>query len=278
MPNDHSMNNFEKLSVKHLPSALESMEEIRHCMKGKQTAVFLDYDGTLTPIVAHPEEAVLSEDMRSTILELADHCTVAVISGRGLGDVRQRVGIADILYAGSHGFEIAGPEGIHKEEEQARDFLPVLDDAQALLEEALDGIAGAQVERKKFTIAAHYRNVGDEDLGLVKDAVDQVLERYPELRKSYGKKVYELQPAIDWHKGRALLWLLDALDLDQPGALPFYIGDDTTDEDAFEVLKEHGIGIVVGAECRETAARYRLEDTDDVRNFLQELASVLNEV
>lgn len=278
MPNDHSMNNFEKLSVKEVPSALKSMEEIRHCMKAKQIAVFLDYDGTLTSIVAHPEEAVLSEDMRSTILELADHCTVAVISGRGLGDVRQRVGIEDIFYAGSHGFEIAGPEGIHKEEEQARDFLPVLDDAQEMLEEGLDGIAGAQVERKKFTIAVHYRNVGDEDLGLVKDAVDQVLERYPGLRKSYGKKVYELQPAIDWHKGRALLWLLDALDLDQPGVLPFYIGDDITDEDAFNALKERGIGIVVGAECRETAARYRLEDTDDVRNFLQELASVLNEV
>lgn len=115
----------------------------------------------------------------------------------------------------------AGQEGTYLEEEQARGFLHVLDDAREMLEDDLDGIAGAQVERKKFTITVHYRNVGDGDIGPVGEVVDQVLECYPGLRKSYGKMICELQPAIEWHRDRALLWLLDALDLDQPGVLPF---------------------------------------------------------
>jgi alpha,alpha-trehalase len=258
-----------------LPSALDRMGEILRRTEGRRVAVFLDYDGTLTPIVDRPDQALLSHGMRQTIKDLAQQCTVAVISGRDLRDVRGLVGIDTIYYAGSHGFEIAGPEGKHMEYQRGTDFLPVLDLAEGELRSRLDKIAGALVERKKFSIAAHYRNVEPEKVGAVERAVDRVLADFPKLRKSSGKKVYELQPKIDWHKGKALLWLLQAVRMDEHDVLPLYIGDDTTDEDAFEVLGDRGIGIVVAKGPRPTAARYSVEDPDAVQTFLEALTSAL---
>lgn len=258
-----------------LPSALDRMGEIMRRMEGRRVAVFLDYDGTLTPIVDRPDEALLSNDMRQTVRDLAEECTVAVISGRDLRDVQGLVGIDTIYYAGSHGFDIAGPKGKRMEYQRGTDFLPVLDLAEGELRGRLDEITGTLVERKKFSIAVHFRNVEPENVGAVEEAVDRVLADYPELRKSSGKKVYELQPKIDWHKGKALLWLLQALRMDEHDVLPLYIGDDTTDEDVFEVLGDRGIGIVVARGPRPTAARYFLEDPDAVQDFLKALASAL---
>ena len=102
-------------STSDLPSALEHVDEIT-ASGTRRLAVFLDYDGTLTPIVAHPEDAVLHDRMREIVERLARRCPVAVISGRDLADVRARVAIDDIVYAGSHGFDIAGPGGLRPRE------------------------------------------------------------------------------------------------------------------------------------------------------------------
>ncbi|HPQ60754.1 MAG TPA: trehalose-phosphatase, partial [Syntrophales bacterium] len=131
------------------------------------------------------------------------------------------------------------------------------------------------VERKKFSIAVHYRKVRQEEVPQVEDRVDRVLEQSSGLRKSFGKKVFELQPEIDWNKGKALFWVLDALDLDGPDVLPFYIGDDTTDEDAFRAIEDRGIGIVVMNRPRPTRARYALKDPDAVGRFLESLERVI---
>jgi trehalose 6-phosphate phosphatase len=258
-----------------LPSALDRMGEIIRHLGGKRVAVFLDYDGTLTPIVDRPDQALLSHDMRQTVRDLAEQCTVAVISGRDLGDVQGLVGIDTIYYAGSHGFDIAGPKGKRMEYQRGTDFLPVLDRAERELYGRLDKITGALVERKKFSIAVHYRNVEPKNFRAVEETVDKVLADFPKLRKSSGKKVYELQPRIDWHKGNALLWLLQTLRMDEPEVLPLYIGDDATDEDAFKVLGNRGIGIVVAKGPRPTAARYFLEDPNAVQRFLKVLTTAL---
>jgi alpha,alpha-trehalase len=258
-----------------LPSALAQLEEIQQRGQGKRMAVFLDYDGTLTPIVESPEEAVLSADMRSTIEELANHCTVAIVSGRDLKDVRDLVDIDSIYYAGSHGFDIAGPKGHKLESQQGTEFLPILDTSEQALRNRLADVPGSLVERKKFSIAIHYRKVPDDRVAEVETAVDEVLSTEPELRKSTGKKVFELQPKIDWHKGKALLWLLEKLELDGPDVLPLYIGDDTTDEDAFRTLKDRGLAIVVEEGSRSTEAHYRLANPAEVQVFLQKLTSML---
>jgi len=258
-----------------LPSALEHAEEIRQRMLGKRVAVFLDYDGTLTPIVDDPDRAILADEVRATIERLARCCAVAVVSGRDLEDVRGHVRIESIYYAGSHGFDIAGPGGWHTEYEQGAVFLPALDEAEADLQEQLSSVPGARVERKRFAIAVHYRKALEKDVPAIERVVDRVRADHPRLRKSMGKKVYELRPGINWHKGKAVLWLLEVLGLDQAGVLPFYIGDDVTDEDAFRALEGRGIGVVVRDGPRRTAARFALQDPAEVHRFLAMLVGEL---
>jgi trehalose-phosphatase len=258
-----------------LPSALQFVEKLLKRAHGRRLAVFLDYDGTLTPIVDDPHKALLSDSMRRTVTRLAERCTVGVISGRDLKDVREKIGIEGIVYAGSHGFDIAGPETGRMQLQQGTDFLPALDRAERLLKIALKKIAGAVVERKRFSVAVHYRNIKRGSFGAVKLLVDTVAHDVPELRKSKGKKIFELRPRMNWHKGKALLWILDALELGGSAALPIYIGDDVTDEDAFRALKDRGIAIVVAEAPRATAAAYGLGNPGEVEAFLGELASRL---
>ncbi len=258
-------------NLKNLPNGLIYFEEIRQQIKDKQAVVFLDYDGTLTPIVSRPEDAVLSDEMRKVLTALTEKCKVAIISGRGLGDARELVQVEDLYFAGSHGFEIEGPGGMHMEMQEAENMLPVLDSVEQTLQKGLQEIPGALVERKKFSIAVHYRNVDADQVDTLKKVVDRTLKEHPDLRKGLGKKVMELKPSIDWDKGKALNWILDKLDLDQYQVVPIYIGDDTTDEDAFKVLEQKGVSIVVGNESRITSAKYRLESVDEVENFLHML-------
>lgn len=252
-----------------LPSALSDFASIAEQLKGKHLAIFLDYDGTLTPIVERPEMAILSDSMRATVRRLSELCTVAIISGRDLQDVQKLVGVKELFYAGSHGFDIAGPAGKRIENQQDLDFLPVLDAAEQTLRERLKPIEGSLVERKKFSIAVHYRRVADSHIADVEAIVDELVGAQPKIKKTYGKKVFDLQPNIDWHKGKAVHWLLKALELDRPDVVPMFIGDDVTDEDAFKALRDHGIGIVVMDSPRPSAAKYAINDPDEVGRFFE---------
>jgi trehalose-phosphatase len=266
-----------KRSSMQLPSALEHMKTIAGGRESQKVALFLDYDGTLSPIVERPEQADLAPGMRATLKSIAQRCTVAVVSGRGLEDVRARVGLENLFYAGSHGFEIDGPGQERIRNEKGADALPALDKAEKMLQDRLADIEGAQVERKKYSVAVHYRRVADRQAGAVEDVVNEVLKHLSGLRKGHGKKVFELQPDIDWDKGRAVSWLMERLGLDTGGVQPIYIGDDVTDEDAFRLLQGYGTGIIVhGRQARLTYADYGLTDTEDVQRFLQQLTEELD--
>jgi trehalose-phosphatase len=254
------------LMTSELPSALDKISEVLAGCRPR--VIFLDYDGTLTPIVGRPEAAVLNPATREIVRRLARQVTVAVISGRDLTDVRERVALEELIYAGSHGFDIAGPGGLRKEHEEARDCLPALDAVEKGLRENLASVPGALVERKKYSVAVHYRNVAEEREAEVLRVVERLAKDQPKLRRSGGKKVYELQPGVDWHKGRAVLWLLERLGLNGRDVAPVYVGDDLTDEDAFESLRGRGVGIVVRDEARSTAAAYALENPEEVGEFL----------
>jgi trehalose-phosphatase len=256
-----------------LPSALSLVDEIIAGASGKRPAVFLDYDGTLTPIVSHPEDAWLPESVRQTLRSLAARVPVAILSGRDLDDVRGRMLVDGIVYAGSHGFDIAGAGGLRRQLGAA--YLPVLDVAEAELREALDEIPGAQLERKHFSVAAHYRNVNANDASIVAQAVEAVAARHRELRRIDGKKVYEFLPRIEWDKGKAVMWLLKALGLERENVRPIFIGDDKTDEDAFRALKERGVGILVSDELQPTSATYSLKNPSEVERFLGALIAHL---
>ena len=258
-----------------LPWALENFDIIEKNTDKKKTALFLDYDGTLTPIVDSPEKAILSESMREAVTAVSNLCPVAVISGRDLKDVRGMVGIEGIYYAGSHGFDITGPEIDKIRYQEGIRYLPALDEAEEKLKKKLTGIDGAVVERKKFSVAVHYRNAREEDKDTVKEAVDAVLSKKHGLKKTSGKKIYEIQPDIDWNKGKALFWLLDALDMKISQTFPVYIGDDTTDEDAFRAIKGKGLGIIVTEKKQESVADEVLRNPEEVEIWLRRLALLL---
>jgi len=252
-----------------LPDALERIDEIRERARGRPLAVFLDYDGTLSPTADRPDLATLPEAMREAVAALSGKATVAIVSGRDLRNLRHLISIPGIFYVGSHGFEMEGPDGRRLDDDPGGRCLPALGRAEDELHEALDGIPGSLVERKRFSVAVHYRLVSAEDRPAIEQAVSTALARHGELRRADGKMVYELRPAVEWDKGTAVLRLLEILGGDP---LPVYVGDDITDEDAFRALQSRGVGVVVSEERRPTAATYRLHGTDAVRSLLQELA------
>ena len=240
--------------------------------------MFLDYDGTLSPIVAHPDLAVLAPDAREAMRRLARVATVAVVSGRALAGARALVGLDDIVYAGNHGFEIEGPGGTALSYEVGREFLDDVARARDVLGQRVGLIPGAWVEDKSHSLSVHYRQTPESRVADVEAAVDAALADAPRLRKHHGKMVFEIRPRIDWDKGRAVLWLLEALGLEGEEVLPLYLGDDVTDEDAFRALAGRGVGVLVAEETRASAADYRLRDPDEVREFLVGLASRLEEI
>jgi len=266
------------LSVKTLgglASVWEREEEIRRRLADARPVVFLDYDGTLTPIVGDYTKAFLSEEMRQAVDRLARQCMVAIVSGRDLANLKELVGLDSVLYAGSHGFDIEKPGDLKETLKKGKAYLPDLDEAERALRERLAAIEGHAVERKSFAIAVHYRRVREADVGRVEKIVDEVVGSNARLRKSHGKKVFQVQPRVDWNKGRALQWMLERQGLDRDDVVPLYIGDDLTDEDAFRALFGRGLGIGVGDEARQTAADYRLASPDDVKRFLEWLTKLM---
>jgi trehalose 6-phosphate phosphatase len=256
-------------TLENLPTVWDRQDEVKRMIRGRRLAIFLDYDGTLTPIVEDFRKADISRTMVDTVAGLAARLPVAVISGRDLDDVRGRLGLDQLVYVGSHGFEIAVPGGLHDRPAQADEFLEPIETADRELRQAIGGIQGAEVERKTFAVAVHFRNVAEPDVARVEQAVDDVVARQPKLRKGRGKKVFEVQPRTEWDKGRVVEWLLANTRLGEGSALPLYIGDDITDEDAFAALTDRGISIAVRGEDRVTTADYALDDTEDVGRFLR---------
>jgi trehalose 6-phosphate phosphatase len=262
-------------NTRGLPPALACWPELTARMRGRQLVVFLDYDGTLAPIVENPDRAFLPAATREVVRALAARCPVAVVSGRGRDKVTELVALDELYYAGSHGFDISGPRAEIRWQPDAG-LLDHMARASARLREVLADIAGVRIEEKGFSTAVHYRQVAPVHVPQIERRVEQVLAGEPDLQKTHGKKVLELRPRIDWHKGRAVLWLLQALGLDGDDVLPIYVGDDVTDEDAFEALHGRGLGILVTERPRPTAAEYAVRDCDEVRELLARLVAYLD--
>jgi trehalose-phosphatase len=258
--------------IRELPDALDAFPSLVEQLAHRAPAVFLDYDGTITPIVGHPDEAVLAPEVREILRDVAARLPVAVVSGRDLADVRRLVGLAGIWYAGSHGFDIAGPDG--ERFQRATGSSAALEAAADELQRTIDGLPGAWVERKTFALAVHFRQTPEERTAEVANAVEQVARQHPRLRLTGGKRVLELRPNIDWDKGRAVRRLLAIVGRVGAGFAPVYVGDDLTDEDAFRAIRHDGVGVVVRGESddRETWAAFALAGPDRLPAFLERLA------
>ncbi|WP_162991514.1 trehalose-phosphatase [Halostella salina] len=233
-------------------------------------ALFSDFDGTLAPIVERPDEAAMADGLADLLRSFRDApaVTTAVVSGRAIDDLRERVGVDGLAYAGNHGLELRadGETTVHPAAADARDALT---DVCERIRESLD-VPGVVVEDKGATATVHYR-MADEN------AVPQVRERVRAaaadagLELTTGKAVLELRPDTDWDKGRAVEWLLDRRGPEGGTPTAVYVGDDTTDEAAFRALPEGGVGVKVGD--GETAADYRVADVPAVRTLFERIAA-----
>jgi trehalose 6-phosphate phosphatase len=226
----------------------------------------LDYDGTLTPIVADPRLAHLDPAMRETLRTLAQcpQTQVAIISGRALTDVQARVAVPELTYAGNHGLEIAGPLG-HFREPTAAAQQPALHALALELTERCRSLPGVVVENKGLTLSVHYRHASLGTVAELFPLVETVLDHAPQrFRLTHGLRVFEVRPRVDWHKGAALHWLRTRT----PASVVSYLGDDQTDEDAFAAIPE-GITVRVG-EQPASAARFHVPAPTSVPAVLAE--------
>lgn len=266
--------------MSELPDAMQANRLVED-LTARRPAVFFDFDGTLSDIVNDPGAARPVPGATEALAKLAAQCPVAVLSGRDLADVTARLGVPGIWYAGSHGFELTAPDGTHHQNDAAAATIPVLEQAAAQLRDQVGSIPGVVVEHKRFGVAVHYRNAARDRIGDVAATVRTAGQR-DALRVTTGREVIELRPNIDWDKGKTLRWVIDHLRQASSTALmPIYVGDDITDEDAFDEVRDSGVPIVVRHNedgDRATAALLALDSPTQVAEFTERLACKLTEL
>jgi alpha,alpha-trehalase len=246
--------------------------------------LFLDYDGTLTVIVARPEMAVLPFQAREVLARMSrnDVFKLAIISGRSINDIKMLIGLENVAYAGNHGLEIECPprwsQG-HKLETTsfihpvAEKFKPRLIRLERRLGEGFAGIDGILIENKGLSLSLHFRLAKETTVEGIEKLFSQAIEDEVEtggLLVTTGKKVFEVRPDVKWDKGKAIEWLIQTYG--PSGSLPIFVGDDITDEDGFRVVHSiGGIAVIVAETPASTAADYYLDSPDHLYQWLGEL-------
>lgn len=265
MTDESDPNPSSTLSPLPIESRLSRIE--RRLASVDRVLLCLDFDGTLAPHVDDPDAAELTDDNRQ-ILALLDQQSaldIAIVSGRALDDVKDRIGIDGLTYAGNHGLEsdlwTEGESTVHPHVEQYRSTIENVCEELAHLD-----ISGLEVENKEATATVHYRNA-DIAPDVIEERVASIVEEKggKDLQFVSGTEIVEIRPAIDWNKGHAVRQFEERC---QGDCLTIYIGDDTTDEDAFRAIAPDGISIYVGTDG-DTEATYHVLDVDGVTAFLE---------
>lgn len=256
--------------------ALGRWASLKRRLAGAGLFIFLDYDGTLSPVAETPGEASTPAETRRLLEALAKkpRCKVAVISGRSVQDVKKKVGIGGVIYSGNHGLELEGP-GFRFQSPLTKGYRAALRSIKAELLKKLFRVKGVILEDKGLSLSLHYRLVDKNDVPRVKAAFHKAVTLYVargRIKAGLGKMVLEVRPPLDWDKGKAVLWLLGRQKFGD--VLPVYLGDDLTDEDAFRALKGKGLTICVGPPRRLSRAEYYLSGTPEVTEFLRRLTAL----
>ena len=242
----------------------------RRLRDARGVLLMLDYDGTLAPIVDRPELALLPAEARASLVHLSrrEKYVVGIVSARSLEDVKARVGIDDLVYAGNHGLEISGPglDFVHPEATRLRG---TVDQAYRQLQQGLTHLAGVIIEHKGLTLTVHYRLTPEDVVGEVEEAVNAAAGPFVEsgtIIISGGKKAFEVRPGLAWDKGKAVGKLQTAF---PQASLPVFFGDDLPDEEGFTAVQEAGgMGVFVGPARQPTAALYRVDSPQEVAEAL----------
>lgn len=238
----------------------------------RQVVFFLDYDGTLSPIVDNPDTAIIPPVIRKALSAVASRFTTAIVTGRSKQKVMDMIKLDHLIYAASHGFDIFSPDG-RVSHRVACEYIPALKAAARDLRALVSRYPGVFVEDNFLSISLHFRHLNPSlKFELVTD-VNNIATRHG-LHRHDGKMVHELRPPNDWHKGKAVDYLLTVLGLNRPDVVPVYIGDDISDESAFLTVRQRGISVIVADDnsSRPTAADFRLRDPFEVGTFLMQFA------
>ena len=254
---------------------IKKWREITGSVKNKHIYLFLDFDGTLTFIRRDPKKVKLSVATARILKQLASMkaVSIAVISGRGLSDIRKRVGVAGIVYAGNHGLEIKAP-GLRHVVPEVLKAKKTIQEISGRLKKEYRSFEGVYIEDKGLTLSVHFRMVDKRRLKEAERIFKNIIgarEAGGKVITTGGKKVWEVRPPVKWDKGKTARYLLGQERKKVKGrTIPFYIGDDRTDEDAFRLLRRSGYTVKVGRKDRQpTFADYYLNDTREVRKFLK---------
>ncbi len=263
--------------MKHLFSSWEIIES--RLKARRHILLAFDYDGTLTPIVKRPELARLSLAMKGLLKALSANpfFSLVIISGRPLNEIKRLVGIKKIIYAGNHGLELEVPDFRYLNP-QAEKSQPVILKIYKLLSDELAHLKGVLVENKGLSLSVHYRLVrGKSNLAELNKIFYRAVNPWrikKKVKLTFGKKVFEIRPPVKWDKGKCLKYLLAKSSQFRVKPLPIALGDDRTDEDMFNAVKDKGISIFVGRPGISSSARYYLRNVDEVKNFLERLIRV----
>ncbi len=246
---------------------LKNLPEVKKIFKGKKISLFLDFDGTLTPIVGRPTDSRLSFKMKEIVRSLLNQHPMAIVTGRGLQDIKEKISGEGLVYAANHGLEVSGDD-FTMVFDAGREKNKAVDEVNKELVEIVEKFRGSILEKKGMTSSVHYRLLDERHVPVFLKEIEVVLS--PQrgaglLQVTNGKKVIEIRPKTDWNKGSALEWLIQR----RPflSTFPVYIGDDETDKDAFAVLKDGcGLSIYVGQEGSD--ADFFISTQEEVFDFL----------
>ncbi|OGW88293.1 MAG: trehalose-phosphatase [Omnitrophica bacterium RIFCSPLOWO2_01_FULL_50_24] len=253
----------------------DAWEEIAPDFRERYVMLFLDYDGTLTPMTELPESARLTNRMKKLLSELVlmEDISLAIVSGRSLEQLKRFIGVSGLLYVGNHGFEIEGPSirYTHSGAVEAKGFMQ---DIAALLKTAFSSVQGIFIENKTFTLSIHYRQVPEDKVDRTRMIFLKTIHPFLDKAQAIfteGKKVLEVRPALGWNKGTAVTWLYRRSLAANPSRdiLPVYVGDDRTDEAAFHAMKDCGLGVKVAENTPDSHAGYYLRTPDEIYDFLR---------
>ncbi|MEW5758687.1 MAG: trehalose-phosphatase [Candidatus Omnitrophota bacterium] len=258
---------------------LNSWDKLKEELKNRFIVLFLDFDGTLTPIADRPDMAKLSLEVKSILHKIVNkpNHKLCIISGRAINDLKEKIGIKDIIYVGNHGLEMEGPK-IKFESRIAIEIKRVIEDMRDKITDKFSNVRGILIEDKNLSFAVHYRMCDRKDIDYIKSEFDKISHEYllhDKIEVLYGKEVIDIRPKSIWDKGKIVLWLLARFRfiIDDKQIEPFYIGDDITDEYAFEALKDKEFTIFVGSP-KQSSAKYYLRNPAEVIELLRSLIEV----
>lgn len=255
----------------------ERSKIIKHFAKSGVCLLMLDFDGTLSNIAMSPAKAFINKKVKKNLKKLSNYKNlhIAIISGRSLPDIKNKVGVKGLAYAGNHGQEWEIKEKTFAAQ-IPKSYKNAISTFKNKLKEVIKGYKGAFFEYKGIGIAVHYRQLEKEAHKKFKDIVNSIL--YPFIHNKSltivnGKKVIDIRPMSKLNKGSFAIYYLNLLAKKNIKPTVMYIGDDATDEDAFKALKRH-ITVRVGKKYN-SAARYYIQDVKETAVILQNVADYM---